>query len=54
MLDELARRLRADLLRRRIGRPQCRVFLLETEELPIEFVVFGVGDRRPVEDVIFV
>jgi len=54
VLDERARRLRADTLRWRIGRAERRVLLLETQQLAIELVVFGVRDGRPVEDVILV
>ena len=51
LLEPVARR-RADALRRRFGRDQLRVLLLERLELVEEPVVLGVGDLRLVEHVV--
>ena len=53
-LDELVRRRRADALRRRVGRDETGIGLLERDELVVELVVLGVGDLRIVEDVVAV
>ena len=42
----------ADALRRRVGRDELGVRLLDREELADERVVLGVGDLGPVEDVV--
>ena len=53
-LDELVRRWRANALRRRVGRDEIGVRLLERDELVVELVVLGVRDLRIVEDVVAV
>ena len=51
-LRERVERRAADALRRRVGRDQLRMLLLERLELAVERVVLGVVDLRPVEDVV--
>ena len=51
-LDELAARLAAHPLRRRVRRDQVGVLGLEPGQLPVQRVVLGVGELRSVEDVV--
>ena len=51
---ELVRRRGADALRRRVGRDEVRMLLLERLQLVEEPVVVGVRDLRIVEDVVAV
>jgi hypothetical protein len=54
VLGELALHCGPDAHRRRIGRAELRVFLLDLLELTEELVVLAVRDRRPVEYVVLV
>ena len=51
-LREPLERRGADALRRRVGRAQLRVLLLERLQLAVERVVLGVVDLGLVEDVV--
>jgi uncharacterized protein YfaT (DUF1175 family) len=47
-------RLRSDPQRRGVGSLQLRVRALELLQLSKELIVRRVGERRPVENVVFV
>jgi hypothetical protein len=45
-------RLPADALRGAVGRDELRMLRLQVAQLPLQAIVFLVGDLRPVEDVV--
>ena len=51
---EFLERLAADPLRRRIGSDQVRKFPLQVKKLLFQGVESGIGDERPVMDMIFI
>lgn len=54
MLGQLALRLGADTLRRRVWRAEGRMLILDLPQLPHEPIPLGVRSGRCVEDVILV
>jgi len=54
VFGELARRLGANALRRRVGGAKRGMCLFELQQLAIKAIVLGVGYRRLVEHVILV